>query len=137
MKHASLSSRRSGTYFAVLALICVVAGPSLLSSQENEANPANAASAQPASSSDVIRVPDGKPVATRLTHDLPTATAKVPRHSHRFRTAARDLQRQDRLAPIVRQRRKPHCQEHADVGRVYKEQLLPSIEQATGAAFRQ
>jgi hypothetical protein len=77
VKHASLSSGRSGTYFAVLALICVVAGPSLLSSQENEANPANAASAQPASSSGVIRVPDGKPVATRLTHDLSTATAKV------------------------------------------------------------
>ena len=77
MKHASLSSRRSSTSFAVLALVCVVAGPSLLASQEKEANSATAAPAPPASSTDVITVPDGKPVETKLTRDLYTATAKI------------------------------------------------------------
>jgi hypothetical protein len=77
VKHASLSSRRSSTSFAVLALICVVAGPFPLASQNNEANRAYAVPAPLASSADVITVPDGKPVETKLTHDLSTATAKA------------------------------------------------------------
>jgi hypothetical protein len=77
VKHASLSSPRSSTSFAVLALICVVAGTFLLASQNKEANRAYAAPAPLASSVDVITVPDGKPVETKLTHDLSSATAKV------------------------------------------------------------
>ncbi len=77
MKHAGDSSRRNSTSFAALALICVVAGPSLRASQDREAARAKAAPGPPASSGDVIRVPDGKPVDTKLTKDLSTATAKV------------------------------------------------------------
>jgi len=77
VKNASLSCRRSSTSFAVLALICVVAGTSPLASQNKEANRAYEAPAPLALSVDVITVPDGKPVETKLTHDLSTATAKV------------------------------------------------------------
>jgi hypothetical protein len=77
VKHASPTSRRDSMSFVVLALICVVAGSPLRASQDQEANLANVAPAQPESSADVITVPDCKPVETKLTHDLSTATAKV------------------------------------------------------------
>ncbi len=77
MKHVSLRSRRSRASSAVLALMCVVAAPSPLASQEKSADPANAAATPPASSADVITVPDGKAVDIKLTKDLSTATAKV------------------------------------------------------------
>lgn len=77
MKHASLASRRGRTSCAALALMCVVTAVSpSLTSQEKPADPANAA-APSASSADVITVPDGKPVETKLTKDLSTAAAKV------------------------------------------------------------
>lgn len=77
MKHASLRSRRGRTSAATVALMCVITAASPLAAQDRNADPANAAAAPLASSADVITVPDGKPVETRLTKDLSTATAKV------------------------------------------------------------
>jgi hypothetical protein len=57
--------------------MCAVTCPYPLVSQEKTTDPANAAAAPPASSADVVTVPDGKPVETKLTKDLSTATAKV------------------------------------------------------------
>jgi hypothetical protein len=77
VKHASPRSRRSRASYAFLALMCVVAAPSQLVSQDKNADPVNAAGAPSGTSADVITVPDGKPVDTKLTNDLSTATAKV------------------------------------------------------------
>jgi hypothetical protein len=77
VEHASLGPRRSKALSAFLTLMCLVAAPSPLVSQEKNTDPANAAAAPPVASSDVITVPDGKPVKTHLTKNLATATAKV------------------------------------------------------------
>jgi hypothetical protein len=77
VKHVSLSSRRSRASAAALALMCVLTAASSVASPERIADPANAAAAPPASSPDVITIPDGKPIDTKLTKDLSTATAKV------------------------------------------------------------
>lgn len=77
MKHASLRSRRARTSCAALALMCVLTAVSPVASQVKNADLANSAAAPADSSADVITVPDGKPVDTKLTKDLFSATAKV------------------------------------------------------------
>jgi len=76
VKHVRRSSHRRAPS-AALALMCVATAASPLASQQRNADPAYPAAASPASFADVITVPDGKPVDTKLTKDLSTATAKV------------------------------------------------------------
>jgi hypothetical protein len=57
--------------------MCVITGAFPLASQERNTDPANAAAAAPVVAADVITVPGGKPVKTKLAKDLSTASAKV------------------------------------------------------------
>ncbi len=77
MKHTSLKFHRSRALSAALSLLCAITGPSSLAAQEKNADAANAAATPAVSSADVITVPDGKRVETKLTKNLSTATAKV------------------------------------------------------------
>jgi hypothetical protein len=77
VKHASVSSRRSRASSAVLAVMGMVTGSSALVSQEKHIDPASAAPASLVASGDVITLPDGKPVRTKLTKSVSTAIVKV------------------------------------------------------------
>jgi hypothetical protein len=57
--------------------MCVVSGASPLASQEKNADPAKTPVTSTVEAADVITVPDGKPVQTKLAKDLSTASAKV------------------------------------------------------------
>jgi hypothetical protein len=63
--------------FPALVLLCsaIVAAPLL--AQEKLDNQANEPAAPPAKSADLITVPDGMPVQTKLTQQISSATAKV------------------------------------------------------------
>jgi hypothetical protein len=77
VKHVALASRRSTAPAAFFAMMCVVTGPFPLAAQEQKADPAKAPATAPATTADVITVPGGKPIQTKLAKDLSTASAKV------------------------------------------------------------
>jgi hypothetical protein len=77
VKHAALRSCRNKAPCAFLALMCVVTCPFPLASQEKNADLAKTPATPTAEAADVIVVPDGKSVHTKLAKDLSTASAKV------------------------------------------------------------